>query len=134
MHPTRPVLALGLLATCTLFLGCKGGETLYPVSGKVTIGGTALTGGAINFLPDESKGNKSKAAPTGQIGADGTYTVSTGGRPGAPLGWYKVTIFTNIPGKESSVKIDPRYADPTRTDLRIEVVASPPAGKYDLGR
>jgi len=125
-------IAAVLLGCLALTLGCSSGPKLYPVSGKVTAGKTTLAGGQVTFVPDESKGNKTKTSPTGQIGSDGTYSLKTDGRDGAPAGWYKVTVNTDIPGSPpSGVKIDPIYSDPARTLLNIEVVADSSA-KYDV--
>jgi len=133
---SRYFFAFALLGSGILFAGgCKKGDALpplYPVSGKVTVGDTPLTGGVITFVPDATKDNKSIHSPSGMIGQDGTYTLLTATKSGAPAGWYKVTIQTNIPGKESSVAINPRYSDFMRTDLSAEVTANAPAGKYDF--
>jgi len=136
-----------LLSACSA-IGCSKGETLYPVSGKVTLKNAPLTAGQVTFVPDESKGNKSKVSPTGKIGSDGNYTVTSDNRAGAPLGWYKVTVATETPGMGGTMtvdpsgkpaplggqgpKIDPRYKDSSKTPLSVEVVASPAAGAYDL--
>jgi len=117
------------LAAC----GCGGGETPYPVSGKVTSDGAALNGGTVSFTPNDSKGNKTKQAPGSKIGSDGTYSLVSGNKSGAPLGWYKVTIVTDAPGETpSTVKVNPKYKSATSTDLEVEVVANPEPGKYDL--
>jgi len=149
LSPCRWRLLAPLLACAVLIAsGCGGGEKLYPVQGKVTLDGTNLKAGAVTFVPDAEKGNKTKSSPTGQIGPDGTYTVSTAGRSGAPAGWYKVTVQTKTAGMGGTTpvtgateapalvaptaEIDAKYSDPSKTDLRVEVVASPQANAYDL--
>jgi len=113
--------------------GCGSGETYYPVTGKVTLGNTPLTSGNVNFVADISKGNQTKATPGGQISSDGTYTLSSGDKSGAPAGWYKVTVFTNVPGSPpSSVNLNPRYMTPGTTDLAVEVAPNAEPGRYDL--
>jgi hypothetical protein len=120
------------------------------VSGKVTLKNAPLTGGNVTFVPDESKGNKSKFSPGGQIGSDGTFTLTTEGKSGAPLGWYKVTVFASTPGMggpatvdptpgkvaplnpAGAVHVDPKYQDAAKTPVSLEVVASPGAGAYDV--
>jgi len=62
------------------------------VTGKVTADGQALTAGTVTFRPDETKGNKNKAIPTGMIDSSGNYKLFTDGKEGAPLGWYKVGV------------------------------------------
>jgi len=132
--------------------GCGSSEKLYPVSGKVYLKNDLLKGGSVSFVPDDAKGNKVKSQPTGMIGPDGSYTLSYEGKPGAPAGWYKVTVSTETPGMggmgpppvhtdpskpaplagSGGVKTDPKYRDPSKTDLKVEVVPSPSAGAYDL--
>jgi hypothetical protein len=126
-----PVLAL-LLPT-----GCDSAGSLQKVSGKVTVDGAPLTTGTVRFVPDKEKGNKTTTEPTGQIGADGTYSLMTDGKSGAPAGWYKVTInASEIPesSKPFSGKslVAPKFNDPAASGLSIEVVASPKPGAYDL--
>jgi len=125
-------VAAVLLGCLTLAVGCSSGPKLVTVSGKVTAGKVPLTSGAITFVPDESKGNKAKVSPTGQINSDGTYSLMTNGKPGAPVGHYKVTVFTDFPGSTapSKVKLDPIYSDPTKTLLNVEIVESPKS--YDV--
>jgi hypothetical protein len=145
----RFALAAPLIACVLGVGGCGSKVPLHPVSGKVTVGDTALTSGVVTFVPDESKGNKSKTSPSGPIGSDGNYTLSTDGRSGAPAGWYKVIVLTDTPGMGGAnpvdttpgkvaplggqgSKIDPKYKDATRTDLTKEVVTSASPGHYDL--
>jgi len=149
----RFVVAFTLVVAFALGLGgCGKGETRYPVSGRVILGNGPLTAGQVTFVPDEGKGNKLKAAPSGMIGSDGSYSLSTDGKTGAPAGWYKVVIATSIPGMGApapsassdrskpaplnpvagGVQIDPKYTDAMKTDLTKEVVASPSAGAYDI--
>ena len=132
-RPVWPILcAWGLLTLA----GC-GGLKLVPVSGKVTQAGKPLTGGAVSFVPDASRGNKARLSCMGRIGPDGRYELTTSGvtrsetGKGAPLGWYKVTLLTTLPGAPD-ITVDPRYTDPARTPLTIEVVAKPSPGAYDL--
>lgn len=142
VRSVRRLCALLLLAGAAAVAGCGDpnavGKTV-PVSGKVLFGGAPLQGGMVVFHPDQ--GNTSKFAPQGNVGADGTYTLSTitvtGTVKGAPLGKYKVTVNTNMPtmGTDAAPKpvaIDPIYNDAARTPLTVEVVEAPQAGAYDL--
>lgn len=116
--------------------GC-GGLKLVPVSGKVTLGGQALNGVAVSFVPDSSKGNTARLSCMGRIGPDGRYALTTNGvtrsetGKGAPLGWYKVTLVTTLPGAPE-VAVNPKYLDPAKTPLSIEVVANPEPDQYDI--
>jgi hypothetical protein len=144
----RLLLAAPLVFCVVAGGGCGKSEPLYPVSGKVMLRDGALTGGVVTFIPDDSKGNKTKLSPTGKIGSDGSYSLTSEGRSGAPLGWYKVTVNSDTPGMgggtapdpnkpslptgQDTAKFDPSFKDAARTKLRIEVVASASAGHYDL--
>jgi hypothetical protein len=135
------------LVGCVAFTGCGGsGPKLYPVKGKITLAGTELKAGTVAFIPDQGRGNKVAKGPVGKIGADGSYTVSTEGKDGAPLGFYKVTVNTEMPGMNPGA-IDPnkpptlpsgggdinkRFTSAETTTLSVEVVASPQPGQYDL--
>jgi hypothetical protein len=134
-----------LLVGGLVFLsGCVSGDSvgkLVPVSGKVTVGGAPLTSGMVSLTPDAAKGNKVKAGIVAQINADGTYQVMTNGKPGAPLGSYKVTVSAGMPpvgpvtgaaAALPSVRLLPKYMSAELTDLTIEVVEQPNPGAYDL--
>lgn len=146
----RPALAVALVGSFLVIgAGCGKSEPLYPVSGKVMLGKEPLTGGQITFFPDAAKGNKSKHSPTGKIGSDGTYTLTTDGKAGAPAGHYKVTVTGQTPGMSAMTpgevgkpmplnpatgpKIDPKYQNEAQTPLTKEVVASGAAADhYDV--
>jgi hypothetical protein len=130
-----PAAAIAL----ALFLvaGCDGSGSLQKVTGKVTVDGAPLTTGSVRFVPDAAKGNKSKDEPAGQIGSDGTYTLITNGKPGAPAGWYKVTVnATEVPESSNpfggKALVAPRFNVPETSGLSVEVVSSPKSGAYDL--
>lgn len=75
------------LATC---LGCSpsGDRATAPVTGKVSYKGKTLNQGTVMFVPDDGG-----PAATGEINADGEYTLGTyGTSDGAVLGKHKVSI------------------------------------------
>ncbi len=125
-----------------LLAGCNATpqEVLAPVAGKVTVDAEPLPLGYITFYPDESKDNKSTKLPYGQIQADGSYTLVTNSKPGAPPGWYKVVVAATKdplparppPNWSPNWLHDAKYARPDTTDLKVEVVASPVPGRYDF--
>ena len=83
------VLPLAALALS----GCgPSGPKLVPVQGRVTLtDGTPVAYGHVILHPDASKGNPSKEVCQGTI-RDGSYTIMTGARTGAPVGAYTVSI------------------------------------------
>lgn len=130
-----------LVLTCVL-AGCGLGPRLLPVSGKVLLGATPLTSGVVSFTPDEAKGNKFRGGPIGTIQSEGTYQMTTNGKPGAPAGWYKVTVSTKMPPSASDTapmkmptsgpRLSPKYMSAATTDLEVEVTENPQPGAYDL--
>jgi len=141
---------LGFSLGVALLSGCGGGgPALVPVEGQVLVGKAPLKGGVLTLLPDTKKGNTAKGSIIASIAADGTFKVMTDGKPGAPVGPYKVTISPPPPdaggdpgklekGGPTKVaappgrQVNPKYEDPTTTDLTIDVAATPPAGGYKL--
>ena len=86
----------------------------------------------LSFMADAEKGNKTAATPVGKV-QDGSYSITTKGKPGAPAGWYKVMVMTQYPGgPKNSTVLPKRYSDPGRSHVSVEVVPSPPPDAYDL--
>jgi hypothetical protein len=82
-----PVLALLLLAA-----GCGHDDpATAAVRGRVFYKGVLLTRGSIVFSPDPDKGGSGPLA-RGDVRPDGSYALTTDGRPGAAPGWHRVTI------------------------------------------
>jgi hypothetical protein len=89
----------------------------YPVTGKVLMeDGKPLVGARV-VLTD------GVIAPSGEVGSDGTFKISTGDREGAPAGEYKVKI--EPPGgptmKNRKPVIPLRYADEDTSGLTATV-------------
>ena len=127
--------------TTTGLVGCerKAGETLFPVTGRITLDGQPLSSGSLTLRPDGV--GASWQQPTGMVAADGRFVVYTNGREGVPPGTYRVVAFVTEttrtaagaarPGLPRSL-IPARYNDPQQTPLRWKVVAQPTANTYDL--
>ena len=106
-------------ATCLILVGCQAApapEVLVPVKGKVTVKGKPLSAGTVVFHPDRDKGNTSKNEPRGTISAEGTFELETADEPGAPAGWYRVTIFAMK--NEGSTKPPTWFASQKYTDVK----------------
>jgi len=134
----RFLLSVALCGLVWLSSGCGKSAKLTPVSGRVTMNGKPLTSGFVNFRPNKTKGNTFGGEPIGEINAQGEYTLQTMGKPGAPLGAYKVTVSVTGATTEDNTKatpkslINPTYTNPDTTPLEVEVVAEPKSGAYDL--
>ncbi|MCI0457725.1 MAG: hypothetical protein L0Z62_12205 [Gemmataceae bacterium] len=131
---------LPVLLGSLLLAGCGGGSDLppmVPVKGKVTVEGKPVTSGQVSFLPLAVDKDRKVPSSSGTIDASGNYEIFTGGKAGAPLGKYKVAITPSMVPVEGTKKppkapFNPRYQDPAKTKLEIEVVNNPSAGAYDL--
>src|SRR5262245_64337673 len=134
----RSSAAAACVAALLVAGGCsKDSDGFLPVSGKVTADGKPITVGSVTFRPDASKGNKTMHHPTGNIEADGTYTLYTISKPGAPPGWYRVMVFADgnpnpRPGVEPQWLHNVKYTTEGSTDLSFEVVEKAQPGAYDL--
>src|SRR4029450_13968852 len=92
---------------------------LVPVSGKVTHGGKAVTGGSLWFH-SESESDGKPERMSGQLQLDGTFVARTfphGG--GIPPGKYRVTLSPDLAARAGV----PRYGDVSRTPWVVEVPA-----------
>jgi hypothetical protein len=136
----RPSMRPVSLVIACLVAGCGDGVgKRLPVEGRVLVDGQPLRGasGTVVFVPDRAKGNQCPVSPTGTIDAEGNYKVSTKGQPGAPAGFYVVTVSALPPGTGDREVVKqalhhPRFAAEKTTTLRVEVTASPSADAYDL--
>ncbi len=138
----RPVTAVA--AAVLMIAGCGGPAEpkLVGVTGAVKIGGAPMPMGTVEYHPDAAKGNSHPAKVTGMIKADGTYTLQTDGKPGAPAGWYLVAVTgkgmpdmskMQDPGKmPAPPAVNPKYTKPETAGFSIEVKDGAPAGAYDL--
>jgi len=106
-------------------LGClacsSNGDALNPVKGTVTHKGQPARGVVVTFHPPDAKITTHR--PVGTTGEDGTFTLTTGPKEGAPAGSYVVTFIwpeEAASKKISAEPITPRdrlkgaYSRPTR--------------------
>jgi hypothetical protein len=118
-----------------LLAGCSSEFTYVPVRGKVTLkSGKPLTSGTVMLFPDGD--NKLRKSPSAKVGADGAYELDTEGRSGVPIGSYIVVVkwpMRKVNGVEPGPPpFSTKYMYPEETPLKMEVVANPTAGAYDL--
>jgi hypothetical protein len=109
----------------------------YPVKGKVYLDGVLLKAGSVAFFPaDQAEGTPAFEAG-GRIKQDGTYELSTRGKPGALLGSYQVTVVLqnkaepDRPGEVVSL-VPKEYTNKETTPLKVQVIEKLEGGKYDL--
>lgn len=128
--------AAGALLIGTI-VGCGNESTEVPVSGRVTLDGTALDAASVEFIPQD--GNLAKARG-GTTDAEGGYELGKGADPGS----YRVVISKLAgagalgPDPASALASDPQtidtgpirqllpshYSDPQQTVLTFTVEAS----------
>ena len=97
--------------------GCGSKSKLVGVTGKVTKGGQAVTGGSLWFHPEGGSEGKSERM-SGQLQTDGTFTARTYPHgDGIPPGNYKVTLSPDLAARINAV----RYADVTKTPWAVTV-------------
>jgi hypothetical protein len=131
--PTPLLVLLAVILACTV--GCFGRSEvpLYPVQGQVTVEKVPLTSGIVGLVPDADHGNTSRMHTWGTLDDKGTYSVFTEGRPGAPVGAYKVIVILNTPPEEPNVPLpNAKYKTAETTDERLDVMETPSPGAYDL--
>jgi hypothetical protein len=130
----RLAVAVGGLALLLPLAGCS--EFTYaPVKGKVTLKNKEpLTVGVVVFMPD--KDSKHRLIPRGKVNPDGTFELDTDGKTGAPIGKYIVCVRApnrRINGKDPPpLPFSAKYLTADDSPLKIEVVANPAPGAYDL--
>jgi hypothetical protein len=131
------VFCLVLFLSGIVPLGC--GESLpplAPVKGTVyAADGSKLTSGQVSLVPETADTTRKVPPSSGKIESDGTYEIFTGGKPGAPLVKYKITISPDMSKggmAQGKAPYDQKYREANKTPLKYEVVASPEANRYDL--
>jgi len=143
IRPVRVAVAAVLFSGAVLFIvGCGDrGPKLVKVQGKLYLNDQPVAGsdsikGYIVFHADREKGNTTQEIAQGSVGADGTFTLQTRDKEGAPLGWYKVTVDLADTKADDpyyyKAKVDDKYRDYNKSGLVFEVVESPEPGRYDI--
>jgi hypothetical protein len=119
-----------VMAGCAGLAGCGKSDALpalkvYEVRGQVVMAdGKPLSGGSIYFV---SKAGDLPVTPSGVIGPDGKFSITTGGSgEGAPPGEYKVRVEGppgQSVGKTAKPAVPARYNDEDGSGLIITVRA-----------
>jgi len=90
-------LALATLVSAFALTGCDSGPKLVPAGGIVKYKNALIPGADVVFVPD---GDGQTAI--GRTDDQGRFTLVTSGRPGALVGWYKVSITAARPKRAVS--------------------------------
>jgi len=81
-----------MLAVCAAgAIGCGSGEApRHPVTGTVLLNGDPYPDATVQFVPDP--GNVALAEAEDVTGSNGEFRVTSMGRPGLPVGKYRVIV------------------------------------------
>jgi hypothetical protein len=111
-------------------LACSGPK-LNPVQGKVLYRNRPLKGAVVTFHP-KGANDVTAVRPVGLTGEDGTFTLTTGTKKGAPAGEYVVTILCSeeVRPKDKTISTEPpdtrdmlggAYANRDRSKITVTV-------------
>jgi len=115
--------------------------SLVSVDGHVMVAGKPLDRGNINFVPEDSRSVAHAYTSSSAIQPDGSFSLRTHGKAGAPLGKYRVVVgATATPMPEPSKLagwvpdwiVHEKYTKPNTTDLRVEVAECPDEAVCDF--
>ncbi|HJZ90642.1 MAG TPA: hypothetical protein VKE40_07185 [Gemmataceae bacterium] len=113
-------------------LSCsKSSESLNPVEGKVLFNKQPLSGALVTLHP-KGKTDMTTIPSVGLTREDGTFTVTTGEKTGAPAGEYVVTIICSEEVKskpgvistgpvETQDRLQGAYADWATSKITVEI-------------
>lgn len=117
------VAVLGPLTLSLFVISCgSNAPPLYPVRGQVFFENQPAAGATVVFHAGEANTHK----PSGVVGADGSFTLSTFPHgDGAPAGEYTVAVTWYPPGAREEAtpksKLPARYANPITSNLKASV-------------
>lgn len=90
------IICLSVMATACIGCGDSDGVKLAKAGGTVTMQDAPLSGANVTFIPE------SGPVAVGQTDDQGKFTLSTGGRSGAPVGNCRVSIQLSAPSDDLS--------------------------------
>jgi hypothetical protein len=139
-------LALAGLTGGLVWWATAAGRQEVQVRGRVTVGGTPLSGGLVIFYPDAARGNASPVEPRSLIDRQGRYRLSAEGRTDIAPGWYRVVVVppqaepggktaqskTTAQQPKQPPRFDRRYENPDTSGLAVHVTPTPAEGAYDF--
>jgi hypothetical protein len=113
-------------------LSCSGsGGKLNPVEGKVLYKDKPLKGAVLTFHP-KGANDVTTVRPVGMTREDGTFTLTTGQKEGAPAGEYVVTLLCpeevnpskksfSTKAPETQDRFQGAYAKPETSTFKVEI-------------
>lgn len=122
---------MAVLLVAAAVAGCGKAGSLAEVHGQVLYGGSPVAGACVVFVPDPGHGGSGPLA-SAETGADGSFVLQTEGQPGAPPGWYRITVMalappTGDPGgrryEAPRCLLPDKYRDPGLSGLVCEIKA-----------
>ena len=114
-----------LLFTTILMPGC-GEPALYPISGKITLGGKPYERLLVYFHPIDRKASAFSVG-VGETTNDGTLSLRSSAGNGLVSGKYRVSFACYVlqGSKNTTVGLDSEKADDDRTHVTKDIVPSP---------
>lgn len=124
----------GLAVVLLLSAGC-GQSDWGTLEGTVLLNGEPIGPGAISLEPV----NEARAGALAKFGSDGKYAIQSSGRkPGAPIGEYRVFIrggenlSAETDGPPPQSNIPPRYGALSGSDLTVTIEPGANTKDFDL--
>ncbi len=113
-------------------VACSGAEQVNRVQGKVLDKKNQPASGVVVTFNPTGANSVTAIRPVGTTGEDGTFTLSTNGKEGAPAGSYTVTLVwpEKVASKQkglSSQRTETRdrlggaYANPERSPFKVQI-------------
>ncbi len=130
------ILIAAVLLTALLFTSCGDGRvSVYPVRGRVMVGGQPAEHALVVFHPVETSGELEQIKPEARTDAEGYFRLRTyGATDGAPAAEYRVAITWPTAGADMALHPDDpehvadgpdrlagRYADPATSNIQAAI-------------
>ena len=121
------MIAAMIAGGCSSSADSGDSKAVHRVRGKVLVGGQPAKGAFVLFVPVNEPADPSDPRPRAEVGADGSFAISTYGvEDGAPAGEYVVTV--TWPGgvlpdgpEEPPDKLLGKFDNPKKSNLRAVV-------------
>jgi hypothetical protein len=105
--PVRAGLVVLLASTVLLLSSCSRSGSLHPVRGKVLVKGVPAKGAVVTFHPKGEDASITAQRPSGVADENGSFTLMTGSKPGAPAGDYMVTVVWDEVAETKKIVLNP---------------------------